>query len=510
MRTETGMGPSENHAVQHRAASRPNGSRSFQRLRNLLALCPLLLAGPTVPALAQTAATVTVNAASPLATIPTAAFGVNTAVWDSGLFAPVIPRLLASAGVTALRFPGGSTSDAYHWQTGTGGGGNPNISFDKFMGLVQQIKAVPIITVNYGSNIAGTAGGDPGEAAGWVDYANNAKKYGVKYWEIGNEIYGNGEYGADWEKDLHPDHSPAAYGSNVAAFAAAMKAKDPTIKVGVVLTTPGDWPDGQKPDWNSAVLAACGTKIDFVIVHWYAESPGSEDDAKLLVSTDKVAAKMPKLRSLIRQYCGSNAPNVPIFVTETNSVSSKPGKQTVSLVNSLFTADNFMRWLENGAANVDWWALHNGATTGNVSPNLYGSATYGDYGILANGSGGEPSADTPLPSYYGIQMLIRLGKPGDRMVSASSAQSLLSVHAVKQANGNLALLLVNKSPSVSYAANISVSGYTPAAASTVYTYGQNSTAITSAAGRAGSRFTQTVLPYSMTTVVLTWKGRSRR
>ena len=483
-------------------------NRSCHRLRSLLAFCPLLLAGAAVPSLAQTAATVTVNAASPLATIPTAAFGVNTAVWDSGLFAPAIPHLLTSVGVTALRFPGGSTSDEYHWQTGTGGGGNPAITFDKFMGLVQQIKAVPIITVNYGSDAAGTGGGDPSEAAGWVDYANNAKKYGVKYWEIGNEIYGNGEYGAKWEKDLHSDHSPTAYGSNVVTFVNAMKAKDPAIKVGVVLASPGDWPDGQKPDWNSAVLAACGTKIDFVIVHWYAGNPGSESDAKLLASTDSIAAKMPKLRSLIRQYC-SNAPNMPIFVTETNSVSSNPGKQTVSLVNSLFTADNFMRWLENGAANVDWWALHNGATAGNVSPSLYGSGTYGDYGILANGSNGELPADTPFPSYYGIQMLTRLGKPGDQTVSASSTQSLLSVHAVKQANGSLALLLINKSPSVSYTANISVSGYTPAAASTVYTYGQNSTAITSAGGRTGSRFTQTMLPYSMATVVLTQKGRHR-
>ena len=503
MRTETKMGH-----FQNRAASRTQDNRSFHRMRNMLALCPLLLAA--APAFAQTSAAVTVNAAAPLATIPTAAFGVNTWVLDSGLFASAVPQLLTSAGVTALRFPGGSTSDEYHWQTGTGGGGNPNITFDKFMGLVRTVGATPIITVNYGSDVAGTGGGDPSEAAGWVDYANNTKKYGVKYWEIGNEIYGNGEYGAKWEKDLHSDHSPTAYGSNVAAFAAAMKAKDPSIKVGVVLASPGDWPDGQKPDWNSAVLAACGTKIDFVIVHWYAQGPGSESDAKLLASTDGIAAKMPKLRSLINQYCGRNAAHVPIFVTETNSVSSKPGKQAVSLVNSLFTADDFMRWLENGTANVDWWTLHNGATAGNISPSLYGSGTYGDYGILADGDGGEPPADTPFPSYYGIQMLTHLGKPGDRMVSASSSQSLLSVHAVKQADGKLALLLINKDPSNRCAANISVAGYTPAAKSLVYTYGKSSTAITSAAGSAGSRFTQTVPPYSMTTVVLTRKGRSRR
>lgn len=145
--------------------------------------------------------------------------------------------------MTTLRFPGGSTSDDYHWQTGSTSDGayvNPSNTFDAFMGVAHQAGAAPILTVNYGSNAAGNGGGDPNEAAAWVDYANNTKHYGIKYWEIGNEIYGNGEYGASWEYDLHSDHSPSAYGANVAAFASAMKAKDPTIKVGVVLTSPGD------------------------------------------------------------------------------------------------------------------------------------------------------------------------------------------------------------------------------------------------------------------------------
>ena len=488
----------------------PLSRRTTGSLRNVLALCPLLLAAASVPAPAQTAATVTVNTGTSLGTIPTTAFGVNTAVWDGYLLDSSVPTLLSQAGVTALRFPGGSTSDVYHWQTQSLTGGGylvANDTFDNFMTVAHETGASPIITVNYGSNAAGNGGGDPNEAAAWVDYANNTKKYGVKYWEVGNELYGNGEYGAAWEEDLHTDHSPSAYGSNVVAYSAAMKSKDPTIKVGAVLASPGDWPDGQSPDWNSGVLAACGTKIDFVIVHWYAQGPGSESDSYLLGSTSTLAAKVAKVRSLISQYCGSNAPNVQIFVTETNSVSYNPGKQTVGLVNGMFAADDYMTWLENGVANVDWWDLHNGGNTGNNnSGSLYGSANYGDYGLLSSGLGGEPAAQTPFAPYYGIQMLSYLGKPGDQMVSASSSQSLLTVHAVKQAGGKLALLLINKSPSVAYAANVSVSGYTPAAADTVYTYGQSSSAVTSASGSAGSSFTQTVPPYSLTTVVLSPNG----
>src|SRR5256885_557054 len=72
----------------------------------------------------------------------------------------------------------------------------PGTHFDSFVGTVKKIGAQPILIANYGT-------GTPEEAAGWVRYANVTKGYGAKYWEIGNENYGNGYYGADWEADNH-------------------------------------------------------------------------------------------------------------------------------------------------------------------------------------------------------------------------------------------------------------------------------------------------------------------
>src|SRR5579862_7689392 len=226
-----------------------------------VALASLLVGLSAARSCAQANATVTVNAGSPVGTIPAHAFGINTGVWDGNLLDAQVPGLLGQAGVTMLRYPGGSTSDVYHWQTnsgtaGTGAYTNSNDTFDAFMGVVHSIgsNATPIITVNYGSNAAGTAGGDPNEAAAWVKYSNVTKGYGVKYWEIGNEIYGNGEYGADWEEDLHTAHDPTTYGANVLAYITAMKAQDPTVKVGAVVCAPGNWPDGVSPNWNQNVL----------------------------------------------------------------------------------------------------------------------------------------------------------------------------------------------------------------------------------------------------------------
>jgi hypothetical protein len=472
-----------------------------------------------LPARAQSTASVTVSAGTPWVSIPPTAFGLNTAIWDGNLMDAAVPGLISSAGITALRYPGGSTSDLYNWQTnaivpGQGSYANPNNGFDAFMGLAKRALATPIITVNYGSNQAGNGGGTPAFAAQWVQYANITQGYGIKYWEVGNEIYGNGEYGSQWEADLHSAHDPATYGANVAAFASAMKAVDPTIKIGAVLTAPGNWPDGQAPDWNSNVLARCGSTIDFVIVHWYPVTPGQETDAALLAAPQSgfggspgIAAMMTRLKALIAQYGGANAANIQVLVTETNSVPYNPGKQSVSLVNGMFVADAMLTWVENGAASVDLWDLHNGSAINNNSASLYGSANYGDYGILSNGSANEPAPDTPQPTYYGVQMLTRLGKPGDTLVAASSSNSLLTAHAVRQANGNLALLLINKDLSNTTIATVSLTGYTPSATGTVHTYGQGSAAITSTTVNGlGGSFSIAAAPYSLTTVVLSPAG----
>jgi len=97
------------------------------------------------------------------------------------------------------------------WQTNTvSGRGNitPGTDFDSFMNTTGTVGAQALLIANYGS-------GTPDEAAGWVRYANLTKGYGVKYWEIGNEVYGNGYYGADWELDNHSAKGPAAYATNL-------------------------------------------------------------------------------------------------------------------------------------------------------------------------------------------------------------------------------------------------------------------------------------------------------
>ncbi|GAA3434157.1 cellulose binding domain-containing protein [Kutzneria kofuensis] len=471
------------------------------------------------------------NAGSALATVPSTAIGVNGSVYDAALTDAAVPGLLKSAGTNLIRFPGGTSSDTYNWRTNTDvvSGQRQAVDFDHYATLLAQTGAQGMITVNYGTGDAAGATQSPAEtgaqlAADWVRYANVTHHYGIKYWEIGNEIYGNGTYGGSWEPDRHctaatnpTDCGPAVYAQHVKEYISAMKAVDPGIVVGVVLTAPGNWPDGNTSagspqPWNQTVLSALGNQIGFADVHWYPQNPSTvtppgPTDAGLLAANAQIPGMVSSLRSLLSQSAGAD---VPIMITETNSVSSNPGKQTLSIVNALHLEQDYLGWLGAGVANVDWWQIHNGiVTTGDNGPSLYGDATYGDYGMLSDASCDtangvrvcEPAADTPFPAYYGLQLLGQFIHPGDTLVSASSTASLVQSFAVKKADGSLKVMLVNDDPTNSYAVNLAYTGFTPSGATpTVATLAPPGTGITTTT--AGSAASQTIAPYTATVVTL--------
>jgi hypothetical protein len=476
-----------------------------RRWSGMVAGTVLLVATGVAATTSATDATVTVNAAARIGTIPAHAIGLNTAVYDTYMNDAAIPPLLKAAGIDALRYPGGSYSDIYDWQTQTavdGGFVAPNTSFADFIGTANAAGAAPIITVNYGT-------GSTALAAAWV---RAAAKDNVQYWEIGNEVYGNGTYGANWETDAHCDTSlggspvtigsepsqtydcgPATYADNVLSYQSAIHAVLPDAKVCAVLTTPGFWPDGvtnsQYPEpWNQTVLSILGASTQCVIVHYY---PGGSTTAGMLTDPTDISGIMSTLRSELSEYAGVG--NVPVIVTETNSTIDMDTQPA-----ALFGADMYMTWLENGASNIDWWNEHNGE--GTVST-VDGATDYGDQGIFSNNTdyGGttEPAVDTPFAPYYGIEMLTKLASPGDTMVTSSSSEPRLRVHAVRERNGSLNILIDNEDPSNSYTVGLTLNGFTANGTPTVYTLANNGTSITSARGNARS---VTVAPYTLTVV----------
>lgn len=176
-----------------------------------------------------------------------------------------------------IRWPGGNVAQDYRWLWGIGPRDErvtwSNLSWknepepgdfgtDEFVMFARAVGAEPSITVNVEGRGATVA-----EAAAWVEYCNGpaTSKYGamraanghpapfgVKYWEIGNEIWGN------WVRG----HSDAqTYARNYNRYAQAMRAVDPSIKLIAV----GD----NDMSWNRTVLRAAGRNIDYLAIHHY-------------------------------------------------------------------------------------------------------------------------------------------------------------------------------------------------------------------------------------------------
>src|SRR6476660_1969905 len=191
-----------------------------------------------------------------------------------------------------IRWPGGNVAQDYHWQWGVGPRDarptwinlawrneleSGDFGTNEFIRFARNAGAEPSITVNVEGHAA-TAD----EAAAWVEYCNgppsstygslrardgHPEPYRVKYWEIGNEIWG------DWVRG-HSDAS--TYARNLGRYVAAMRAVDPSIEVIAV----GD----NDMAWNRAVIQRAGVPFDYLAIHHYYGRRDMQGDLAKLVA----------------------------------------------------------------------------------------------------------------------------------------------------------------------------------------------------------------------------------
>lgn len=176
-----------------------------------------------------------------------------------------------------VRWPGGNVAQDYHWLWGVGPRDERpewiNLSWsnerepsdfgtDEFIRFCRNLGAEPHLVVN----IEGR-GATPDEAAAWVEYVNgatttkygalrakhgHAEPFGVKTWELGNEIWG------DWVRG-HTDAE--TYSRNYLRYREAMLAVDSTLRFIAV----GD----NDMAWNRTLLGRAGAQIDYLAIHHY-------------------------------------------------------------------------------------------------------------------------------------------------------------------------------------------------------------------------------------------------
>jgi hypothetical protein len=413
---------------------------------------------------------VLVESANKVATVSNLILGANMAGWvditESGL-APA----LSGSGFTATRWPGGSESDQYHWQTNTscnGGYTNANSKFDNFMTDVAKPANLDVaVTLNYGSNAACNGGGDPTEAAAWVSEAKS-KGYGVKYWTVGNEVYGS------WEYDLHAiKNDPTTYAAALkTGYYPDIKAADPNAQVGAVV-------EGNS-SWDSIVLA--NAKYDFVELHFYYYGPGQENDQTLL--TSGAPALTAEINTLKSELASAGRASTPIYVGELGSVYTNPGKQSMSIVQGLFTGEVLGELMNDGVFRATWWLGFGGCSDSssgaNFSSSLYGWQNFGGYMILSDGTPEDGCSNatavprgTPFPSARAYQLMSQVAHEGEHALTVTTASSLSNVRAYAATHGSgYAVVLFNLSETASTPVNVGVDAMTSGSGATITTYGK--------------------------------------
>ncbi|KAL0579513.1 hypothetical protein V5O48_002506 [Marasmius crinis-equi] len=187
---------------------------------------------------------------------------------------------LKSLNVPIFRYPGGNFVSSYRWQDGIGPKDKrprrPELAWlteesnqfgtDEFMVFCREMNAEPYICLNMGT-------GTLEDALAWLEYCNSSanthfanlrrangheEPYNVKYWSLGNEVWGPWQVGQMTAED---------YAKKAYQWAKALKLLDPSIK----LISCGETGHA---DWDRVALKALAPVVDFHSIHIYTVSQG--------------------------------------------------------------------------------------------------------------------------------------------------------------------------------------------------------------------------------------------
>lgn len=305
-------------------------------------------------------------------------------VWDSAAMRPSETFLhhARETGMSLLRYPGGCIAHNFDWRKAVGpreSRGDWLFGLDEFLATCRVLGAEPLITV---SDYVLPADEMPRHAAELVEYLNapatpeypqalkraangHPEPYAVRYFELGNES----DHGNHAVKPRR-QYTPVQYARYAIETAAAMRAVDPSVKLGIA-TVPGT---GETPrsEWNLQVLRLAGHVADFVAVHYYTPRLTAStliqpsDDLLMracMAAGDQIGHRIRQYNSMIREVCGRG---LPLAVTEFNVAfiqpMGAPKPWRLSYGAALQSADLLRVFLqpENNVLLSSYWQFING------------------------------------------------------------------------------------------------------------------------------------------------------
>jgi len=456
--------------------------------------------------------------------------GMNLPSWYDVIDAPSygtatsIVSAFQTAGVAAVRWPGGSWSDGYHWDgqdtyptigSPSGCGGVDPVSDDTFANFLNHIvtpASVDLaITADYGSNPTCSGPGNPSEAAGWAAYAESLGTP-IHYMTIGNEEYG------DWEYDLHAtadQHNPTVYACELDGCTNLPS----TLSTGLPSGTPGFYSaiktavegaggspsstlvgaivdaDGKSDGWDATVLGNAEGSYDFVEYHFYPQNspPAVTSDTPLVQQYAQEFTNNIKTIQKELAAAGASA-TTPIYVGEIGANSANPGTQSWSITQGLYAGQILGEAMNDGVTRLTWWigfgnclgsanvpATSTTAAYNNNNPDLYGwQNTWGSYNVFSDGttdypadscSGNTIPIGTMSPTGEAFNLFQNVLVPGEYPQTATVAGDTTDVRAYAATHGTgYALVLFNLNQTTAQTVSVTIGNSQSSTGVTVMTY----------------------------------------
>lgn len=407
---------------------------------------------------------IVVDSTKVLRTFPQPPIGINVNhLMDADSKRPPGTRPLTKAltdlGVKSLRFPEGELGDSYLWATPPFPAQSatkpqwalrgpklwpsqqsrfstpdfqplPDImGFDAFMELCQATQAAPIIIVAYDSAYKKVEEGSVKptleelkiSAVEWVRYANITKKWNIRYWEIGNET--------DIKPEAHSGADPGAkqYVQDVIAFSRAMKAVDPTIKIGINV-------------WNNKRLTELlthqelGAAIDYLSLHNYPTFGWKEGYEVFRKKRVDFMHGLREANTLLdaSAFSEKDKARLEILVTETNTIDWSKDNGWPNVADLGHALVNFeiigQTLLVPRVTSLQQWVtrwIHNDET---------------DRPLRVYDALDQNNNLTPL----GHSVAMWANHLGDNLVSATGTDSVIAYASTSSTQSRLAVFLLNK------------------------------------------------------------------
>ena len=385
-----------------------------------------------------------------------------------------------------IRWPGGNYASAYHWKKGVGLKPDRPTVYDpvwfneesnqfgtwEFIRFCRKVNAEPYICLNMGT-------GSIDEAMAWVEYCNSdgngeyanlrrkhgsPKPFGVKYWGLGNEVYGRWQMG---------HKSANEYARQAVEFAKAIRWVDPSIKI----IAAGAHASVDDPAWDMEVLRKAkilypvGNSLrslyDYISIHGYC-SWATNNYYHIMAAPSFMEERTKLLRCAIAVALDRAEPDHDIKIAwdEWNLWSwlhyekhlENDKNEQYTLENALFTASV----LNSFQRNCDIVAMANYSPSVNIRGAIYtypeGIVLRPQYHVLKLYSqlGGNIAFDVKVTSDgFDVELPVKGRSP----VPLLDVKHLDVAATLDEDNNRLCIAVVNKHPRKKIKAKLLLSGF---------------------------------------------------